>query len=270
MSVREHEDVSVAILMPRPQTAPEYEPPELTPLVREREPVSRTRRIVVGAEVALIGLLLLAIAGFLPVLTFSAKPVLAAAPSQTSPVRGDNPAGMPPGFAGRTGLPAHVNAGALDSYRACGQAAAASVIETWQPWRRHGDSDPGTVQHLERAYGHDVEFGIFGTSPALMQQMLKGEGLSASWGDGETSLRAWVGSGYPAIVLQDVGPSWHTVGLHWTMVWGYDDNYVYLSNWSGDDGHDRVSWSVFRQGWTDGVLMRGSGVAGKFLLAKTA
>lgn len=223
-------------------------------------------------EILVIGMLVALIVGILPVLTFDPAepgPPLAATPAR----RADAPASAPittPVLAadalGARGVPEHVNQGASDPANACGPAAAATVIAFWR-----GGADPrpaADVSTLQASQPADVEFGIFGTSPQRETRMLTAAGMHVGWGAGDGSLRAWVAAGYPAIVLQDVGPSWHRLGLHWTVVYAFDSDYVYLTNWGDASGVvDRVSWTTFNQGWSEGILMRGSGVADRFLVA---
>ena len=159
-------------------------------------------------------------------------------------------------------LAAFTNQDAADPSRGCGKAAAGTLLAAWGH-AVHGATGANAVRVLDETYPYDVMWGVFGTSPRQMQQMLTESGAQASWGSGEAGLRRELTAGRPVVVLQDTQPDWHRVGLHWTVVYAFDDAGVYLTNWNGQRSA-HLPWGTFLEGWST-VMMRGSGVANIYL-----
>ena len=230
--------------------------------------LSRPPVIVLGAWLlagAMVGLV-----GFSPVWTFrpaSATSIAAGArstPDLQQPNVGAQPAEpAPPSAQGLHSIVAFTNQDAADPSRGCGKAAAATLLAAWGKSFR-GTTGAASVAALDLAYPYDVAWGLFGTSPRQRETMLVDAGANAGWSTGEQELRHDLAAGYPVIVLEDTGPDWHIVGLHWTVAYAFDATGVYLTNWNGHRSW-RLSWPLFREGW-DTVLMRGSGVASRFLV----
>jgi hypothetical protein len=168
---------------------------------------------------------------------------------------------------------AYTNNGGVHPDKNCGQAAAATLLTYYNVYPKPAVNDAYRVRALEYAYPQDVAFGLLGSSWQLMQKMVSREGLrNVGFSYGETAMKNAVAAGHPVIVMMDVGAAgWNAWGLHWTVVYAYDNNFVYLTNWKFDKwgasaGQDVEPWSWFRAG-RDTYLTRGGGFANWNLVA---
>lgn len=147
-----------------------------------------------------------------------------------------------------------------ETWRSCGQAAAATVRRLWKAASANDFSD-APVRNLYNRFPADGYLGIAGTSWQRMRSMLQDGGLSVQFIKGENDLKNSVANGKPVIVMLDVGkfPEWnYQWGGHWVVVYGYTNSRVYLSNWKGGNS---TTWENFRTGWKNNVIVNGGGMS---------
>lgn len=184
-----------------------------------------------------------------------------------------------PGYAGMNAIFQYTNSDGKDASNTCGQAAIATLLTYWG--LRQADKTNGLVRMVERSVPPDgiKWLGFNGTTAARLEWGLGRYGLKHTWvgasggGRGDHGYRArsreelkkWVAAGYPVMVMVDVGQAgWGVSGLHWTVVYAYDDDNVYLTNWS-PEGTTQCSWANFENGWhAQSIWWQGK--AGKALL----
>jgi hypothetical protein len=74
--------------------------------------------------------------------------------------------------------------------------------------------------------------------------------VNYQWSEGEDELKRWVDAGHLAVVMLDVGAThgegFNPVGAHWTVIYAYDQDGVYLSNWPRDG---KCTWDNLRRSW---------------------
>jgi hypothetical protein len=172
------------------------------------------------------------------------------------------------GFQGLGSLFEYTNEDGNHPNRNCGQAAAATML-TYRG-RFACPATPDAANHimteLEDKYGADILFGLFGTSRHRMTEMIAAYGGTVSVIQGVAALKRQVELKCPVIVMLDIArdkAGWNTsVGGHWTVVFAYDKEYVYLTNWP--DVNSRCAWKQFRLGWTSWlpsmIAMRATGL----------
>jgi Peptidase_C39 like family len=147
-----------------------------------------------------------------------------------------------------------------DSWRSCGQAAAATVRRLWKVTPANDFSD-APVRNLYNRFPADGYLGVLGTSWQRVRSMLQDGGLSVQIIKGENDLKNSVANGNPVIVMLDCGkfPEWnYQFAGHWVVVYGYTRSRVYLSNWKGDGS---TTWENFRKGWINNVMVNGGGMS---------
>ena len=122
----------------------------------------------------------------------------------------------------------------------CGQAAVASLLCQRVP----GASYSPLMTELEANFGPDNPFNL-GTSPRQVRRALKAYGLNVKTVRGQHNLKRHM----PCIItfkfelMKVLGVSIPTA--HWMMAYGYDDDYVYVTNW----WDNRIAWPEFMAGW---------------------
>lgn len=146
----------------------------------------------------------------------------------------------------------------------CGQAALATLMVYWG--LRNPDIANSPVNEVCRRYPPGFYGqGDGGTWVGVLERAASHYGLQYSWQGGswnwnwvtrhnedKAKLKHWVARGYPVMVPVDVGKAgWRDGsqamnGLHWTVVFAYDNGGVYLTNWPGGN---YCTWSQFMAGW---------------------
>jgi hypothetical protein len=130
----------------------------------------------------------------------------------------------------------------------CGQAAAATFLTF------HGKIPPierqaeRVMRLIEREHPPDNLGGIFGTSRRRVQRICRAYGIRTRAIEGEEAMKAHINFGNPVIVMLGVAGA-KCLGIdvpmgHWMVVYGYDAEYVYITNW-----YQRMPWPQFRRGW---------------------
>ena len=142
----------------------------------------------------------------------------------------------------------YANAATKYQSRNCGQAAVATMLTFHKCAYEYNDDKLQILLEQDKyAYNPDMPFGG-GTSPSRVMTIANAFGLNTSLQGGyETGLRKWVGWGYPCICLMDVGKAgWGKNGLHYTVVYAYDGNNYWCTNWQGSS---KVPRNVFTSSW---------------------
>lgn len=123
----------------------------------------------------------------------------------------------------------------------CGQAAVHSAYHTVR-----GHAWATGFSDFVHSTPPDNVFGILGTSPGRISTMLFNLQFSGRDGHGRSSLRRTLRQ-RPAIVCVDVNKiDSSRIGLHWVCVFGYGDDYMYVSNWPDW----RISRAAFKEAWS--------------------
>lgn len=141
----------------------------------------------------------------------------------------------------------------------CGQAAACTFLA------HHGILAPDTAAmvEVERQHPPDNFGGWLGTSRRRVERICRENRTELCEVTGEAELRCYLNVGKPVIVMlgmpgRRVG-RWHVPLGHWMVAYGFDDEFVYLSN------QGRMTWGEFRIGWHSLVprliRMHGRGLA---------
>lgn len=165
---------------------------------------------------------------------------------------------------GKGGIFQYVNSDTQYPTNSCGQSALATLMVYWG--LRSPDISNAPVREVCRMfppgfYGK----GDGGTWVGTLERAFSYYGMKYTWRGGswnwnqltrynedKNELKKWVAQGYPVMVPVDVAKAGWTNngqtmnGLHWTVVFAYDDGGVYLTNWQGSN---YCSWSQFMNGW---------------------
>ncbi len=158
----------------------------------------------------------------------------------------------------------YTNDGAKNTSNTCGQAAIATLLTYHKLYP--AVKDGSLIRKLEKAFPPDGYLGMVGTSWQRMTSMAKNYHLKPSWGKGEADLRSWVAAGYPVVVMMDVARDqggWNLDrGGHWTVVYAYDKNFYYCTNWENGPA---VSAVKFRKGWNTWLHNAAGGIGNMFM-----
>ena len=128
----------------------------------------------------------------------------------------------------------------------CGQAAACTML------RHHGiiagALEPASAMlAIERAHPPDNLGGWFGTSRYCVERICRSRGVKLKEVRGEEKFREQLAAGRPVIVMLGVPGKkflgYTTPAGHWMVAYGFDRDFVYLSN------QGQMSWDDFRRGW---------------------
>lgn len=155
----------------------------------------------------------------------------------------------------------------------CGQAAVATMLRFLQDATasRASNAQPPAPElpddlltWVEKEHPPDNLGGWLGTSRRRVERGLRAFGHRPRAIHGEDNLRRCLEHGLPAIVSFQlvVGRFWKfdIPSGHWVVVFGYDADYVYITNW----WEQRITWPDFREGWFGWVPaltnMRGTGL----------
>lgn len=128
----------------------------------------------------------------------------------------------------------------------CGQAAACTLLhyeESLDP-----AAEPAELMRtIEKAHPPDNLGGWFGTSRYCVERICRAHGVKLREIRGEDAFREQLTAGRPVIVMLGVPGKklwkWHLPAGHWMVAYGFDGEYVYLSN------KGRMTWDEFRRGW---------------------
>lgn len=129
----------------------------------------------------------------------------------------------------------------------CGQAAACTLLT------HHGklESTSDVMLAVESAHPPDNLGGYLGTSRRRLERVCRVHGVLLGEVEGEDELRARLAERRPVIVMLQInGPRifGYPVPLgHWMVAYGFDHDYIYLTNWG------RMIWADFRRGWAGRV-----------------
>ena len=125
----------------------------------------------------------------------------------------------------------------------CGQAAACTFLTHYRKLTPAAE----TMAEIERAHPPDNLGGWLGTSRRQVESICRNHELPTETIEGEGELRISLTSLRPVIVMLAVpGPKILSVRMpmgHWMVAYGFDSEYVYLSNYG------RMTWDDFRARW---------------------
>ena len=170
------------------------------------------------------------------------------------------------GVYGMTSIHQWVNSDGQYSGTNCGTAAMATLMTRYKgsqypPW-----SNPNPVQRIENDWlGPDVALGQAGTSRWRMESIATKYGFNYGWGS-ESQLNGCLAQAKPVAVMLDIGKckAWGGKwGFHWVVVYAYDRNNYYVTNWPTALG--AVPQAEFLDGWKNNGVAWPMGIAGKFL-----
>lgn len=126
----------------------------------------------------------------------------------------------------------------------CGQAAACSLL------RHYGrlEAVAEAMQAIERVFPPDNLGGWLGTSRSRVEEICRAAGIPLQETRGEEAIRENLSRLRPVIVMLGLPGRVRLLGFplpvgHWMVAYGFDENFVYLSNWG------RMAWEDFRRGW---------------------
>ena len=168
-----------------------------------------------------------------------------------------------PDYRGLPAIFAYTNADGELFRTNCGQAAVATFLT------HHGRLSPDagkamtTMRRLELEHPPNNLFGALGTSRRRVERACRAFGLPLKEVAGEAALRAELDRQNPVLVMLGlpIRTRWGVdlPGGHWMVAYGYDAEYVYLTNYG------RMPWPAFRRGWRSFVAwlirMRRRGLA---------
>ncbi len=162
-------------------------------------------------------------------------------------------------YQGLPGLFEFVNADGRWRQFNCGQAAACTFLTHYGLLKPDG----AVMKAIERECPPDNLGGWLGTSRRCVERICREHGLKLEEIAGEAEMRSYLGEGKPVIVMLGVPGMtvwrWRLPAGHWMVAYGFDEEFVYLSN------QGRMSWDEFRDGWQSLVpwliRMNGRGLA---------
>ncbi len=159
-----------------------------------------------------------------------------------------------------------VNSDGRYSKENCGTAAIATLMTRYGKGSKFAEwSNPNPVQRIENdGYGPDVAFGKGGTSRWRMESIATKYNFNYGWGT-ESQLNGYLAAGKPVAVMLDIGKckAWGQWGFHWVVVYAYDSNNYYVTNWPTQLG--AVPKAEFLDGWKNNGVAWPMGIAGRFL-----
>lgn len=160
---------------------------------------------------------------------------------------------QPINYRGLPGLVEFTNADGLNCPVNCGQAAACTLLNYMGLIQPDPSQTDQIMKEIETAHPPDNLGGRFGTSRRRIERILGAYGVEPTVIAGEENFRQMLHLGNPMIVM--IGLTVRKIlGIsipsgHWMVAYGYDDDFVYLTNWG------RMPWEDFRQGW-NGLVAR--------------
>lgn len=151
---------------------------------------------------------------------------------------------LPSGYRGLPEFFEFVNGDGVWRAYNCGQAAACSFL------RYHGKLDAAqeAMHAIEKTHPPDNLGGWLGTSRRCVERICRAHGLRITEVRGEDSFREALVADRPVIVMLGKPGRAKILGFtvpvgHWMVAYGFDNDYVYLSN------EGRMDWDQFRWGW---------------------
>jgi hypothetical protein len=108
--------------------------------------------------------------------------------------------------------------------------------------------------------------GTLGTDWRQINHALDGfkaHGIKYTWIDGEAEIKKYLGMNLPVVIMLDAGTlpqydyKWWTG--HWVTAFGYDPEYIYVSNFP----QNRLTWKQLDDAFRGGTLAKGHGTSGK-------
>lgn len=140
----------------------------------------------------------------------------------------------------------------------CAQAACATLMHLYNliPDGLTGDA---VTERVYATHPPDVQGDNAGTTGNRLAEAVQDYRMKCWSGGGATvedavifdTLKNWVSHGYPCAVLLDLTQVVSIPGSdywgHWTVVFAYDANSVYLTNW--DYNRFRNDWTSFSKAW---------------------
>jgi hypothetical protein len=172
------------------------------------------------------------------------------------PIRPGEP--LPPAYQGVREIFEFTNWDGRHTRFNCGQAAACTLLTHHRMLPPRAES----MQSIEQAFPPDNFSGYLGTSRRCVEHICRNHGLTVNAVTGERELRLHLSNSRPVIVMLGLdGPKvlrWRLPTGHWMVAYGFDDQFVYLTNWG------RMNWDEFRTRWRMLVPrlihMRGTGL----------
>src|SRR5207253_2288719 len=146
-------------------------------------------------------------------------------------------------YTNRDGIRARVN---------CGQAAAVTLLTHHRKLPADVSRARQVMARVEEHYPPDNVAGYFGTSRRRVTGICRAYGLPLAVIEGEQELQRALAAQQPVIVMLTAAPRrvfnlFDVPGGHWMVAYGFDREFVYLTNYG------RMSWSRFRSGWSSFV-----------------
>lgn len=133
----------------------------------------------------------------------------------------------------------------------CGHAAACTFLTHHGviPTAETPESSYDIITSIERDHPPDNLGGWFGASRRRVERICTTYGVPVDEVDGESELRSALDAGNPVIVMVGTnGPKiwrWHAPAGHWMVAFGYDENYLFLTNGEAKG----MPWQEFREWW---------------------
>jgi hypothetical protein len=134
----------------------------------------------------------------------------------------------------------------------CGHAAGCSFLTFAGAF----PNDPApelahrVIASIEEQHPPDNMGGWFGASRRRIERMCRTNGVPFTRIRGENALRASLAAGRPVVVVIGTeGPrvlGWPLPTAHWMVAYGYDDQQIFLTNWSSPG----MPWPEFRRWWS--------------------
>lgn len=160
--------------------------------------------------------------------------------------------GRTAGYQGLTSLFGYINYDGRLCGTNCGLAASATLLTFLGKMPVTPTTIPGANPNmvtLESTYPPNILGGLAGTSRGRVERILDAFGSEAMTVEGEDGMRQSLRAGRPVAVMLQV-PGTTIWGMtfpagHWMVAYGYDDQNVYLTNWSLPG----MPWDEFRKGW---------------------
>jgi hypothetical protein len=130
----------------------------------------------------------------------------------------------------------------------CGQAAATTLLTHHGRLPLPADNAAALMRLVEDAFPPDQLGGWLGSSRRRVMRICKAHSLPLKEVRGEECLRAELSRGNPVALMLGVCGGhvwgWDLPGGHWMVAYGFDDEALFLTNWS-----EPMPWSEFRTRW---------------------
>ncbi len=104
---------------------------------------------------------------------------------------------------------------------------------------------------------HQVNYGM---------DAFKNQGIKYTWVEGEAEIKKYLAMNLPVLIMLDAGtlPQFDYKWWfgHWVTAFGYDRDYIYVSNFQDN----RMTWKQLGDAFRDGTLAKGHGTSGKAMV----